>query len=34
MALDYAHRARAFLDGHAHREELEALTHLVVDRHS
>ena len=34
MALDYADRARACLDGHAHREELEALTHLVVDRHS
>ena len=34
MALDYADRARARLDGHAHREELEALTHLVVDRDS
>jgi len=34
MALEYADRARACLDGHAHREELEALTHLVVDRHS
>ena len=27
-------RARACLDGHVHREELEALTHLVVDRDS
>ena len=34
MALDYADRARACLDGHTHREELEALTHLVVDRDS
>jgi geranylgeranyl pyrophosphate synthase len=34
IALDHADRARACLDGHAHREELEALTHLVVDRES
>ena len=34
MALDYADRARACLDGHVHREELEAFTHLVVDRDS
>jgi geranylgeranyl pyrophosphate synthase len=34
LALDYAERARLYLDGHAHREELEALTHLVVDRES
>ena len=34
IALDYADRARACLDGHVHREELEALTHLVVDRES
>jgi geranylgeranyl pyrophosphate synthase len=33
-ALDYARRARWCLDGHLHREELEALTHLVVDRES
>jgi len=33
IALDYARRARASLDGAAHREELEALTHLVVERH-
>jgi len=31
-ALDYAARARSFLDGEAHREELEALTYAVVDR--
>jgi geranylgeranyl pyrophosphate synthase len=34
IALDYAERARACLDGQAHREELEALTYLVVDRGS
>jgi geranylgeranyl pyrophosphate synthase len=34
IALDYARRARACLDGHVHRDELEALTDLVVDRHS
>jgi geranylgeranyl pyrophosphate synthase len=34
IALDYAERARTCLDGHVHREELEALTHLVVDRES
>jgi geranylgeranyl pyrophosphate synthase len=32
IALEYVERARGFLDGQAHREELEALTHLVVDR--
>jgi geranylgeranyl pyrophosphate synthase len=34
IALDYARKARACLNGHAHRDELEALTHLVVDRES
>jgi geranylgeranyl pyrophosphate synthase len=34
IALEYATRARARLDGELHREELEALTHLVVDRES
>ena len=34
IALDYARKARAFLNGHVHRDELEALTHLVVDRDS
>jgi geranylgeranyl pyrophosphate synthase len=34
IALDYAGRARAQLDGHLHREELEALTYLVVERDS
>jgi geranylgeranyl pyrophosphate synthase len=34
MAHEYADRARGCLDGHVHREELEALTHLVVDRES
>ena len=33
-ALDYARRARACLDGHARRDELEALTDAVVDRES
>jgi geranylgeranyl pyrophosphate synthase len=33
-ALEYAARARSFLDPLAHRAELEALTHLVVDRES
>jgi len=33
-ALEYAERARACLDGQVYREELEALTHLVVDRAS
>ncbi len=33
VALDYARKARASLNGR-HREELEALTHLVVDRDS
>ena len=32
VALDYASRARAGLDGELHRDELEALTHAVVDR--
>jgi geranylgeranyl pyrophosphate synthase len=31
-ALDYAARARSFLDSHPHREELAALTYAVVDR--
>jgi geranylgeranyl pyrophosphate synthase len=34
MALDYACRARACLDGQFHRDELEALADLVVHRHS
>jgi geranylgeranyl pyrophosphate synthase len=34
VARDYAGRARACLDGHVHREELEALTDAVVDRES
>jgi geranylgeranyl pyrophosphate synthase len=34
MALDYARRARASLNGEFHREELETLTHLVVHRES
>ena len=33
-ALEYASRARSFLGAHPHREELEALTHAVVDRAS
>ena len=33
-ALDYAARARSFLDSQPHREELEALTHAVVNRES
>jgi geranylgeranyl pyrophosphate synthase len=33
-ALDYASRARSYLGSHAHRDELEALTHAVVDRAS
>jgi geranylgeranyl pyrophosphate synthase len=32
VALDYAEQARARLDGELHRDELEALTHAVVDR--
>jgi geranylgeranyl pyrophosphate synthase len=32
VALDYARRARAYLDGRARSAELEALTHIVVDR--
>ena len=31
-ALDYAARARSFLDSQPHRDELEALTYAVVDR--
>ena len=34
VALDYARRARACLDGHVRRIELEALTDAVVDRES
>jgi geranylgeranyl pyrophosphate synthase len=34
VALDYARRARVCLNGQLHREELEALTHLVVHRAS
>jgi geranylgeranyl pyrophosphate synthase len=32
VALDYARRARACLNGQLHRDELESLTHAVVDR--
>ena len=32
VALDYARRARACLNGELHRDELEALTRVVVDR--
>jgi hypothetical protein len=32
VALDYAARARASLDGSARREELEALADAVVER--
>ena len=32
LALDYARRARACLNGELHREELESLTHAVVNR--
>ena len=32
VALEYARRARALLDGEAHREELEALTYAAVER--
>jgi geranylgeranyl pyrophosphate synthase len=31
-ALDYAARARSFLDSETHREELESLTYAIVDR--
>jgi geranylgeranyl pyrophosphate synthase len=34
VALEYAGRARECLDGELHREELETLTHLVVERES
>jgi geranylgeranyl pyrophosphate synthase len=32
VALDYASRARACINGQLHRDELESLTHAVVDR--
>src|SRR5204862_2880045 len=32
VALDYASRARACLNGELHRDELESLTHAVVNR--
>jgi len=32
VALSYARQAKECLDGHVHREELEALTHAVVNR--
>jgi len=32
VALDYANRARACLNGQLHRDELESLTHAVVNR--
>src|SRR5262249_54508293 len=32
VALDYASKARACLNGELHRDELEALTHAVVNR--
>src|SRR5581483_3823074 len=32
VALDYASRSRACLNGELHRDELEALTHAVVNR--
>ena len=32
IALEYARRARGFLDGAARSDELEALTHLAIDR--
>jgi geranylgeranyl pyrophosphate synthase len=32
VALDYAAKARACLNGELHKHELEALTHAVVDR--
>jgi geranylgeranyl pyrophosphate synthase len=34
LALEYASRARACLDGHSRRDELEALTDAVVNRES
>ena len=34
LALDYSRRARACLDGHLRRDELDALTDAVVDRES
>jgi geranylgeranyl pyrophosphate synthase len=34
IALDYARKARAHLNGNLHREQLEALTYAVVDRAS
>ena len=32
IALEYTRRARAFLDGVAHSDELDALTHIAIDR--
>jgi geranylgeranyl pyrophosphate synthase len=32
VALAYARNARACLNGELHREELESLTHAIVDR--
>ena len=32
VALDYAREARGCLDGRPHSQELEALTHMVVNR--
>jgi hypothetical protein len=32
VALDYARQARACLNGELHRDELESLTHAVVNR--
>jgi geranylgeranyl pyrophosphate synthase len=32
VALDYAREARAHLNGEPHRDELETLTHAVVNR--
>lgn len=34
VALEYAARARSYLDGEPHYEELEALTRAVVERHA
>jgi geranylgeranyl pyrophosphate synthase len=34
VAADYARRARSCLNGQLHRDELEALTHLCIDRES
>jgi geranylgeranyl pyrophosphate synthase len=32
VALEYARKARAHLDGHVHRDELDALTYAVINR--